>query len=70
MAGQFSTESYIDISDLGLEATPIVMPVSTGWLTTLAARDVTKNGFTATVANWSTSDHSGIARYMIFAKDL
>lgn len=64
------SDAYIDISDLGLRNQPVVIPTSTGWLTTLNASNVTRSGFDGSVANWSTGTHSGYARYLVVSTDL
>ena len=47
------------------ERTPIVIPVSNGWLVTNEATNVTTTGFTANAANWSNGTHSGNAKYLV-----
>ena len=68
-ASSFS-DAYIDISDLGLRNPPVVIPTSTGWLTTLNANNITRSGFDGSVVNWSTGTHSGYARYLVVSTDL
>lgn len=50
---------------LSYERTPIVIPVSTGWLVTNEATNVTTTGFTANAVNWSNGTHSGNAKYLV-----
>ena len=50
---------------LPYERNPIVIPVSTGWLVTNEATNVTTTGFTANAANWSNGTHSGNAKYLV-----
>ena len=64
------SDVYIDISDLELRNPPVVIPASTGWLTTLNANNITRSGFDGSVVNWSTGTHSGYARYLVVSTDL
>lgn len=67
-AGQFVDDVHFDISDLSLANAPIVVPLSTGWITTMAATEITATGFEGHGVNWSSGGHSGNLSYLIIAK--
>ena len=68
-SNSFIDDVNIDMSDLNLTVAPIVIPISTGWITTLEAASVTASNFKARGVNWSNGTHSGTLKYLVFIRE-
>lgn len=66
IARDASATATIDISDYDYPSPPeLVIPYSTGWLTTVAPSSVSSTSITGVVWNFSNGSHSGTCQYLL-----